>query len=123
MAHRLKACAAPDGEVLLSAEDENAIGDFSLMIAGSVIACECSRLTFGPAEEEQFKIWNLVYDYIADLAKSKPSKRLLVRLKKAINQFDRTLKQACAKDLTIDIQVQALSSDSERISFELVDGR
>lgn len=141
MAHRLKASAAPDGDVTLCTEDESAIGDFTLQFAGDLIACECSRLTFGPVEEEQFRILDLVYDYIADFAKTRPGKRLikvkidepltphvfnprlLVRLKKTINQFDRTSSRARTTDGTIDVQVEALCSDSERIPFEVIDGR
>jgi hypothetical protein len=141
MAYRLKKSAAPDGDVRLCAEDETAVGDFTLQVAGNLVACECSRLTFGPAEEVQFKILDLVYDYIADFAKTKPGKRLikiklteplapqvynprlLVRLKKAINHFDRTSKQTRATDQTIEVQVEALSSVSEKIPFEYKDGR
>ncbi len=141
MAHRLKASAAREGDVSLCAEEEDSIGDFTLNVGGNLIACECSRLTFGPAEEEQFRILNLIYDYIADFAKAKPGKRLikikvtelltpqiynprlLARLKKAINQFDRTQRQGRASDQTIDILVELLSLGSEKIPFELIDGR
>ncbi|SRR6266478_425943 len=141
MAHRLKASAAPFGEVSLCAEGEDATGDFTLYVSDKLVACECSRLTFGPAEEEQFRILDLVYDYIADFAKARPGKRLiklkvdepltpqvfnprlLVRLRKAINQFDRTLVPSRATDSTIDVQVEALSPGSEKIPFEVIDGR
>src|SRR6266571_2872923 len=141
IAHRLKTSAAPDGDVFLCAEGEDAIGDFTLQIDGKLIACECSRLTFGPAEEDQFRILDLVYDYIADFVKTRPSKRLiklkldepltpqvfnprlLVRLKKAINQFDRTSVPSRSADSTIDIRVEGLSPDSERIPFEVINGR
>ena len=141
MAYRLKTSALPDGNVCLCAEDQAAIGDFTLQVAGNLVACECSRLTFGPAEEVQFKILDLVYDYIADFAKTRPGKRLirikltepltpqvynprlLVRLKKAINQFDRTSKRGGTSDQTIEVQVEALSPDSEKIPFEYKDGR
>lgn len=141
MAQRLKASSVPDGQVCLCAEDEEAVGDFSLQLGRDLIACECSRLTFGPVEDDQFRILSLVYDYISDFAKAKPGRRLikiklsealtsqvynprlLVRLKKAINQFDRTLTQARSSDNTIEVLVEPLSTDSERIPFELINGR
>jgi len=141
MAQRLNASAYPEGAVSLSAEHEDAIGDFSLQLAKNLFACECSRLGFGPIEEDQFRILNLVYDYIADFAKTKPGERLikikltekltpqvynprlLGRLKKAINQFDRTLGQGRSADNTIEVLVEALSPKSERIPFEMIDGR
>jgi hypothetical protein len=141
MAQRLKASASPDGEVSLCAETEDAIGDFSLRLGKNLIACECSRLGFGPLEEDQFRILNFVYDYIADFAKTKPGKRLIKikvtepltsqvynprligRIKKAINGFDRNLSQGRSSDNTIEVLVEALSPNSEKIPFEMIDGR
>jgi hypothetical protein len=125
----------------LCAETEDAIGDFSVRLGKNLIACECSRLGFGPVEEDQFRILNFVYDYIADFAKTKPGKRLIMikvtepltsqvynprligRIKKAINGFDRNLSQGRSSDNTIDVLVEALSPNSEKIPFEMIDGR
>jgi len=141
VAHRLKLALGSNGGVGLCNERREAVGDFYVNTDGRRIACECSRLGYPPEEEEQFKILDKVYQYIDGLVRNTKlfrcvkvratepltgqifNPRLVARIKKANQQFEKTRALSRSSDSTIEVTIEPLTELTEKIPFAIVDGR
>lgn len=138
MAYRMRRASKPDGIVSLSCETSAAVGDFTIQLGSTQIACECSRLGFSPAIEEQYYLLQETYTYIENKVKNLTGaccikveikepltghvySRLLVRLKKALNRFKSGAQTSADSDASIAVTVEPLTETSEEIPFRLVD--
>jgi hypothetical protein len=139
MALRAKRVIGTDGSVRLSRETNTAVGDFIIDWKQGSIACECARLAFGEEEEEQYRLVGDLYHYTDhQIKKSKRPCCVKIRvrgpliptaftatircLKGAFSHFGRT-NDASHEVEGIQVTIEPLTGDSERIPFRYIDGR
>jgi hypothetical protein len=139
MALRAKRTIGTDGSVRLSHEANTAVGDFTIDWKQGSIACECARLAFGEEEEEQYRLVGDLYHYTdRQIKKLKRPCCVKIRihgpliptaftatircLKGAFSHFGRT-NDASHEVEGIQVTIEPLTGDSERIPFRYIDGR
>ena len=140
MAFRVKRALQGPGSLELSAEIQDNNGDFVVNIDGWRLLCECARVTRIPPSEEGLRVTQDIFDYVAD--KIRPYERLccvkirinaelrraqfnliLQLLKRALERHERTGETGLfSSQQEVDVEVETLTEQSEKIPFEVIDG-
>lgn len=140
MAFRMRQALGTKGDVRLSCEAQDALGDFIVELNANRIICECSRLQFGEGEEEQFRLLGDLYLYIDRKTKklnvpiclkiriNKPLTGLCFSattqtLRQMFTQFKRDKSSKAFEDESLSASIEPLTEDSERIPFRYKDER
>jgi hypothetical protein len=140
MAFRVKRSLQGSASLALSPEVKENNGDFIVDIDKGRLLCECARVTRTPPSEEGVRVTQDIFDYVADKirAYARPCcvkirvntelKRtdfnvILQLLKRTLERYERTGEaSAVSSQHGIEIQVEPLTEQSEKIPFRVIDG-
>ncbi len=140
MAFRVKRSLRGAGSLTLAPEIEENSGDFIVDIDRGRLLCECARVSRTPFAEEGIRVTQDIFDYVAEKirAYARPCcvkirvngdlKRadfntILQLLKRTLERHERTGEVSLVSSQQgIEVQVEPLTEQTEKIPFRLIDG-
>jgi hypothetical protein len=140
MAFRVKRSLHGAGSLALAPEIEKNNGDFIVDIDGGRLLCECARISRTPFAEEGTRVTQDVFDYVAEKIRTyaRPCcvkirvnaelqradfNMILQLLKRTLERHERTGEvSVVSSQQGIEVQVEPLTEQTEKIPFRVVDG-